>query len=144
MTYRLRLLVPNIIPITPRTIPFSICLPTAPMRGQDKLPTDRSDTPRRLSIVSEAAVPTKKKRSYEGAKRSITQDKIHRAIGQKPVTDLFRSVSGIAVRDNGTIAINDAYQTGAPKYFAATRATQRRWPHPRWCRRRGGPRETGC
>lgn len=49
----------------------------------------------------------------------IDVDMVVRAIGQKPVTDLFRSVAGIEVRDNGTISINDAFQTGAKKYFAA-------------------------
>ena len=35
-----------------------------------------------------------------------------RAVGQKPVTDFFRAVNGIEVRDNGTIAVNDRHQTG--------------------------------
>jgi glutamate synthase (NADPH/NADH) small chain len=42
-----------------------------------------------------------------------------RAIGQKPVTDLFRTIPGIEVRDNGTIAVNEQHRTGAQKYFAA-------------------------
>ncbi|HSY58688.1 MAG TPA: FAD-dependent oxidoreductase, partial [Terriglobales bacterium] len=54
-----------------------------------------------------------------GAEFKLDVDMVVRAIGQKPVTDLFRSVIGIQVRDNGTIAINDAHQTGAQKYFAA-------------------------
>jgi dihydropyrimidine dehydrogenase (NAD+) subunit PreT len=54
-----------------------------------------------------------------GTEFKLDVDMVVRAIGQKPVTDLFRSVKGIQVRDNGTIAINDTYQTGAQKYFAA-------------------------
>src|SRR5580704_5397984 len=54
-----------------------------------------------------------------GAEFQLDVDMVVRAIGQKPVTDLFRSVTGIQVRDNGTIAINDTHQTGAQKYFAA-------------------------
>lgn len=54
-----------------------------------------------------------------GTEFKIDVDMVVRAIGQKPVTDLFRSVIGIEVRDNGTIAVNDAFQTGAKKYFAA-------------------------
>jgi dihydropyrimidine dehydrogenase (NAD+) subunit PreT len=53
-----------------------------------------------------------------GTQFKIDVDMVVRAIGQKPVTDLFRSVPGIEVRDNGTIAVNDRYQTGARKYFA--------------------------
>ena len=53
-----------------------------------------------------------------GSEFEIAVDMVVRAIGQKPVTDLFRAVPGIEVRDKGTIAISDRYQTGAPKYFA--------------------------
>jgi dihydropyrimidine dehydrogenase (NAD+) subunit PreT len=53
-----------------------------------------------------------------GTEFKIDVDMVVRAIGQKPVTDLFRSVPGIEVRDTGTIAINDRFQTGAQKYFA--------------------------
>jgi dihydropyrimidine dehydrogenase (NAD+) subunit PreT len=53
-----------------------------------------------------------------GTEFKIEVDMVVRAIGQKPVTDLFRSVPGIEVRDTGTIAINDRFQTGAQKYFA--------------------------
>jgi glutamate synthase (NADPH/NADH) small chain len=53
-----------------------------------------------------------------GSEFKIEVDMVVRAIGQKPVTDLFRTVPGIEVRDNGTIAINDRYRTGAQKYFA--------------------------
>jgi dihydropyrimidine dehydrogenase (NAD+) subunit PreT len=54
-----------------------------------------------------------------GSEFKLDVDMVVRAIGQKPVTDLFRTVTGIEVRDNGTIAINERHQTGAPKYFAA-------------------------
>lgn len=54
-----------------------------------------------------------------GTEFQLGVDMVVHAIGQKPVTDLFRSVTGIHVRDNGTIEINDAHQTGAQKYFAA-------------------------
>jgi dihydropyrimidine dehydrogenase (NAD+) subunit PreT len=53
-----------------------------------------------------------------GSEFKIEVDMVLRAIGQKPVTDLFRTIEGIEVRDNGTIAINDKYHTGAQKYFA--------------------------
>ena len=53
-----------------------------------------------------------------GSEFKIEVDMVVRAIGQKPVTDLFRTIAGIEVRDNGTIAINDKYHTGAQKYFA--------------------------
>ena len=41
-----------------------------------------------------------------------------RAIGQKPVTNLFRAVPGIEIRANGTVVVNERHQTGNPKYFA--------------------------
>jgi glutamate synthase (NADPH/NADH) small chain len=42
-----------------------------------------------------------------------------RAIGQEPVTSFVRAVQGIAVRENGTIAVSERFQTGNAKYFAA-------------------------
>ncbi len=53
-----------------------------------------------------------------GSEFKIDVDMVVRAIGQKPVTDLFRTIQGIEVRDNGTIAINEKHHTGAQKYFA--------------------------
>jgi glutamate synthase (NADPH/NADH) small chain len=53
-----------------------------------------------------------------GSEFKIDVDMVVRAIGQKPVTDLFRTIPGIEVRDNGTIAINEKHYTGAQKYFA--------------------------
>jgi dihydropyrimidine dehydrogenase (NAD+) subunit PreT len=46
-------------------------------------------------------------------------DMVVRAIGQEPVTAFARAVKGISVRENGTIAVNDHFQTGNAKYFAA-------------------------
>ncbi|MFZ1975004.1 MAG: NAD(P)-dependent oxidoreductase [Candidatus Acidiferrales bacterium] len=45
-------------------------------------------------------------------------DMVVRAIGQKPVTEFLRAVSGIALRENGTVIVNDQRQTGNAKYFA--------------------------
>ena len=53
-----------------------------------------------------------------GSEFKIEVDMVVRAIGQKPVTDLFRTIPGIEVRDNGTIAIDEQHRTGAQKYFA--------------------------
>lgn len=49
----------------------------------------------------------------------IPVDMVVRAIGQKPVTEFLRSVKGIELKENGTIAVNAQNQTGNPKYFAA-------------------------
>jgi dihydropyrimidine dehydrogenase (NAD+) subunit PreT len=46
-------------------------------------------------------------------------DMVVRAIGQEPVTNFVRALQGIALRENGTIAVSDHYQTGNAKYFAA-------------------------
>ena len=73
---------------------------------------------------ADAARTRERPRTWQGRagpgqrKFEIAVDMVVRAIGQKPVTDLFRAVPGIEVRDKGTIAISDQYQTGAPKYFA--------------------------
>jgi len=53
-----------------------------------------------------------------GSEFKIEVDMVVRAIGQKPVTDLFRTIPGIEVHDNGTIAIDEQHRTGAQKYFA--------------------------
>jgi dihydropyrimidine dehydrogenase (NAD+) subunit PreT len=53
-----------------------------------------------------------------GSEFKIEVDMVVRAIGQKPVTDLFRTIPSIEVRDNGTIAIDEQHRTGAQKYFA--------------------------
>jgi NADPH-dependent glutamate synthase beta subunit-like oxidoreductase len=54
-----------------------------------------------------------------GSEFTIEVDMVVRAIGQKPVTDLFRTIPGIEIRDNGTVVVNEKYHTGASKYFAA-------------------------
>jgi glutamate synthase (NADPH/NADH) small chain len=41
-----------------------------------------------------------------------------RAIGQKPVTEFLRAVPGIALRENGTVIVNEQRQTGIAKCFA--------------------------
>jgi dihydropyrimidine dehydrogenase (NAD+) subunit PreT len=53
-----------------------------------------------------------------GSEFKIEADMVVRAIGQKPVTDLFRTIPGIEVHDNGIIAIDEQHRTGAQKYFA--------------------------
>jgi glutamate synthase (NADPH/NADH) small chain len=53
-----------------------------------------------------------------GTEFRLDVDMVIRAIGQKPVTDLFRAVPGIEIRSNGTVAVNGRHQTGNPKYFA--------------------------
>jgi dihydropyrimidine dehydrogenase (NAD+) subunit PreT len=54
-----------------------------------------------------------------GSEFIIDVDMIVRAIGQKPVTQLMNGVSAVALRENGTIVVNENHQTGNPKYFAA-------------------------
>ncbi len=53
-----------------------------------------------------------------GTDFKLEVDMVVRAIGQKPVTDLFRAVPGIEIRTNGTVAVNERRQSGNPKYFA--------------------------
>lgn len=53
-----------------------------------------------------------------GTEFKLDVDMVVRAIGQKPVTDLLRAIPGIEIRKNGTVAVNERHQTGAPKYFA--------------------------
>jgi dihydropyrimidine dehydrogenase (NAD+) subunit PreT len=54
-----------------------------------------------------------------GSEFQLEVDMVVRAIGQEPVTTFARAVKGISVRENGTIAVNDHFQTGNAKYFAA-------------------------
>ena len=49
---------------------------------------------------------------------TIDVDMVVRAVGQKQATDFLRGVAGIEVRRNGTVAVDAAYRTGNPKYFA--------------------------
>lgn len=53
-----------------------------------------------------------------GSEFKIEVDMVVRAIGQKPVTDFLRAVPGIALRENGTVIVNEQRQTGSAKYFA--------------------------
>lgn len=53
-----------------------------------------------------------------GSEFMLHVDMVVRAIGQKPVTEIFRAISGIELRSNGTIVANERQQTGHPKYFA--------------------------
>jgi glutamate synthase (NADPH/NADH) small chain len=53
-----------------------------------------------------------------GSEFRIHVDMVVPAIGQKPTTELLKDVSGIQLRPNGTIQVNDSRQTGNPKYFA--------------------------
>jgi glutamate synthase (NADPH/NADH) small chain len=53
-----------------------------------------------------------------GSEFTLNVDMVVRAIGQKPVTEFLRAVSGITLRENGTIAVNEHHQTGNTKYFA--------------------------
>src|SRR5208282_1807771 len=54
-----------------------------------------------------------------GSEFQLDVDMVVRAIGQEPVTTFARAVQGINVRENGTIAVSERYQTGNAKYFAA-------------------------
>jgi dihydropyrimidine dehydrogenase (NAD+) subunit PreT len=56
--------------------------------------------------------------SIPGSEFRIDVDMVVGAIGQKPVTELLKSVSAVQVRENGTIAVHENHQTGNPKYFA--------------------------
>jgi NADPH-dependent glutamate synthase beta subunit-like oxidoreductase len=61
------------------------------------------------------------KRSPETVPNStfkVDVDMVVRAVGQKQATDFLRAVPGIEVRKNGTVAVDAAYRTGNPKYFA--------------------------
>jgi glutamate synthase (NADPH/NADH) small chain len=53
-----------------------------------------------------------------GSRFTLNVDMVVRAIGQKPVTEFLRTVSGITLRENGTVAVNEHHQTGNAKYFA--------------------------
>ncbi len=53
-----------------------------------------------------------------GSEFTLNVDMVVRAIGQKPVTEFLRTVSGITLRENGTVAVDEHHQTGNAKYFA--------------------------
>jgi dihydropyrimidine dehydrogenase (NAD+) subunit PreT len=56
--------------------------------------------------------------SIPGSEFKLDVDMVVRAIGQKPVTDFLHAVPGIALRENGTIIVNESRQTGNTQYFA--------------------------
>jgi glutamate synthase (NADPH/NADH) small chain len=53
-----------------------------------------------------------------GSNFTLAVDMVIRAVGQKSVTQVLRTVSGVELRKNGTILVNAQHQTGNPKYFA--------------------------
>jgi len=53
-----------------------------------------------------------------GSEFTIEVDMVVRAVGQKPVTDFLRGVTGIELRKNGTVVTGSRHQTGNSKYFA--------------------------
>src|SRR5580692_4016987 len=53
-----------------------------------------------------------------GSRFTLNVDMVVRAIGQRPVTEFLRTVSGITLRENGTVAVKEHHQTGNAKYFA--------------------------
>jgi dihydropyrimidine dehydrogenase (NAD+) subunit PreT len=53
-----------------------------------------------------------------GSDFRLEVDMVVRAIGQKPMTEIFREVAGIELRADDTIQVNDRQQTGNPKYFS--------------------------
>jgi dihydropyrimidine dehydrogenase (NAD+) subunit PreT len=57
--------------------------------------------------------------SVPGTEFTVEVDMVVRAVGQQPVTDFLRGVKGLELNKNGTVKINDRYQTAHPKYFAA-------------------------
>jgi dihydropyrimidine dehydrogenase (NAD+) subunit PreT len=68
------------------------------------------------------SVPGKKRSQIAiipGSEFQLEVDMVVRAIGQEPVTTFARAVQGINVRENGAIAVNERFQTGNAKYFAA-------------------------
>jgi dihydropyrimidine dehydrogenase (NAD+) subunit PreT len=54
-----------------------------------------------------------------GTEFTLEVDMVVRAVGQKPVTEFLRAIKGLALNGNGTVEINERYQTGHAKYFAA-------------------------
>ncbi len=49
---------------------------------------------------------------------TLEVDMVVRAVGQKPSTGFLRAVSGLELRQDGTVVVNERHQTGNPKYFA--------------------------
>ncbi len=53
-----------------------------------------------------------------GTEFTIEVDMVVGAVGQRPVTEFLRAVTGIELRKDGTVVVNDRHQTGHPKYFS--------------------------
>lgn len=53
-----------------------------------------------------------------GSEFILPVDMVVRAIGQKPVTEILRGISGIVLRENGTVVVDQRQRTGNPRYFA--------------------------
>jgi glutamate synthase (NADPH/NADH) small chain len=53
-----------------------------------------------------------------GSEFTLDADMVVRAVGQKPVTEFLRAVSGIELRKDGTVVVDERHQTGNAKYFA--------------------------
>src|SRR5712692_1279527 len=54
-----------------------------------------------------------------GSAFTLEVDMVVPAVGQKPVTDFLHGVKGLELRKDGTVVVDDKYQTGNAKYFAA-------------------------
>jgi len=53
-----------------------------------------------------------------GSEFTLEVDMVVRAVGQKPLTEFLRALPGLELRKDGTVVVNERYQTGSPKYFA--------------------------
>ncbi|HEY0702347.1 MAG TPA: NAD(P)-dependent oxidoreductase [Candidatus Acidoferrales bacterium] len=71
-----------------------------------------------LTRTAAAQAGGKKIEPIPGSEFTIDVDMVVSAIGQKPVTELMKSVAGVGLNENGTIQVNEKHQTGNPKYFA--------------------------
>ena len=72
----------------------------------------------RTRLLRDSASGRVKVSAIPGTEFKLDVDMVVRAIGQKAVTGILREVSGIEVRPDGTVAVNDRRQTGHQKYFA--------------------------
>jgi dihydropyrimidine dehydrogenase (NAD+) subunit PreT len=73
----------------------------------------------RTRTASDAADKRSQIAIIPGSEFQLEVDMVVRAIGQEPVTNFVRTLPGIALRENGTIAVSERFQTGNAKYFAA-------------------------
>ncbi len=53
-----------------------------------------------------------------GSEFTVEVDMVVSAVGQRPVTEFLRAVSGIELRKDGTVVASERHQTGNPRYFA--------------------------